>query len=140
MAVNASSIVLLRILVFCANSYAIGPSDAIRQRAEESGEDLVFNALAHPVRRQILVQLAVLGGELPSGYLAKRFHHSWPTTTRHLGVLEEAGLVTVHRTGRTRLYRLDRERVSGVVRAWLAHLEPYDSTQTWTSAGRKTTR
>jgi len=106
----------------------------------DSPEDLVFSALAHPVRREILVQLAVLGGELPSGYLAKRFSHSWPTTTRHLGVLEEAGLVSVHRTGRTSLYRLDRERVTAVVRGWLEHLDPYDPAQTWTSAGPKTTR
>jgi hypothetical protein len=30
--------------------------------------------------------------------------------------------------------------VTGVVRAWLAHLKPYDPAQTWTSAGRKTSR
>ncbi len=46
------------------------------------------------------------GGELPSGYLAQRFAHSWPTSTRHLHVLEAAGLVTVRRDGRNVAERL----------------------------------
>jgi DNA-binding transcriptional ArsR family regulator len=100
----------------------------------------VFGALAHATRRAILVQLAVLGGELPSGYLAKRFPHSWPTTTRHLNVLEEAGLVSVHRTGRTSLYRLERERLERVTGGWLRKLAPYDPSQRWSSAGPKRSR
>ena len=50
--------------------------------------EAVFEALAHQARRHIVVMLSHMGGELPSGYLASRFAHSWPTTTRHLGVLE----------------------------------------------------
>jgi DNA-binding transcriptional ArsR family regulator len=100
----------------------------------------VFNALAHATRREILVQLAVMGGELPSGYLAKRFTHSWPTTTRHLNVLEEAGLVSVHRTGRTSMYRLELDRLTRVTGGWLQHLAPYEPGQTWTSTGPKRTR
>ncbi|MDB5069697.1 MAG: hypothetical protein JWM87_808 [Candidatus Eremiobacteraeota bacterium] len=100
----------------------------------------MFGALAHATRREILVQLAVLGGELPSGYLAKRFTHSWPTTTRHLKVLEEAGLVSVHRTGRTSMYRLERERLTSALNGLLQNLAPYDPGQTWTSTGRKHTR
>jgi hypothetical protein len=46
--------------------------------------DAVFFALGHQARRHIVLLLNTSGGELPSGYLAKRFHHSWPTTTRHL--------------------------------------------------------
>ena len=95
--------------------------------------------MAHPVRREILVQLAVLGGELPSGYLAKHFTHSWPTTTRHLKVLEEAGLVSVHRSGRAGVYRLERERLDRVLNGWLDHFAPYDPDRTWTSTGPKTT-
>lgn len=85
------------------------------------------------------MQLQVLGGELPSGYLAKRFTHSWPTTTRHLKVLEEAGLVSVHRTGRASVYRLERELLETVVTGWLDHFAPYDPDQTWTSPGPNTT-
>ena len=44
--------------------------------------DRVFLALAHEARRQMLILLGQCGGELPSGYLAARFPHSWPTTRR----------------------------------------------------------
>src|SRR5215471_8165975 len=86
--------------------------------------EAVFGALAHEARRNILLILSHLGGELPSGYLAAKFQHSWPTTTRHLGVLERAGLVEVRRQGRGSLYRLNRERLRQVVEGWLGYLEP----------------
>jgi DNA-binding transcriptional ArsR family regulator len=106
-------------------------------RYQPDDVDQVFEALAHPARRHILVMLGTLGGELPSGYLAKRFEHSWPTTSRHLKVLEEAGLVLVQREGRSARYRLNRERVQGAVAQWLDYLTPVDPTQTWTSSGPK---
>jgi len=93
--------------------------------------DVVFSALAHQARRHILIVLSQLGGELPSGYLAKRFQHSWPTTTRHLGVLEKAGLVKVRREGRSSHYRIDRDRVQRVVGDWLAHLSAPSPDQKW---------
>jgi DNA-binding transcriptional ArsR family regulator len=96
-------------------------------------------ALSHEARRHILLILSHLGGELPSGYLASRFGHSWPTTTRHLGVLEKAGLVEVRRHGRSSHYRLNRERLTGVLRAWLEHLRPPTSQQKWASSGPKST-
>src|SRR6266566_7205868 len=96
------------------------------RRPARSMEEIeaVFMALSHQARRHLLLILSHLGGELPSGYLATRFHHSWPTTTRHLGVLEKAGLVEVRREGRGSHYRLNRERVRQVVGTWLSHLEP----------------
>jgi len=73
--------------------------------------EAVFAALAHEARRNILLILSHLGGELPSGYLAARFQHSWPTTTRHLRVLEKARLVEVRREGRAVMLSIDlRER------------------------------
>jgi DNA-binding transcriptional ArsR family regulator len=99
--------------------------------------EVVFFALAHEARRHIVLLLSHTGGELPSGYLAKRFHHSWPTTTRHLGVLEKAGLVVVDRRGRSSFYTLDRERVERVLGGWLAKLEPPNPKRTWTSKGPK---
>jgi DNA-binding transcriptional ArsR family regulator len=95
----------------------------------------VFTALSHQVRRHILLLLSHRGGELPSGYLATRFAHSWPTTTRHLHVLEEAGLVTVKREGRNSFYRLERDRLQMVVGGWLALLDPATPEQTWRSSG-----
>jgi DNA-binding transcriptional ArsR family regulator len=101
--------------------------------------EAVFAALAHEARRHILVLLSHLGGELPSGYLAARFQHSWPTTTRHLSVLEKAGLVEVRREGRSSHYRLQREKLERVVSGWLRHLEPVGPEKTWAPTGPRTT-
>lgn len=102
-------------------------------------EDEVFGALGHATRREILVLLDSRGGELPSGYLAKHFLHSWPTTTRHLRVLEEAGLVSVRRTGRSSIYRLERDRLREIARGWFGHFAQYDPTRSWTPSGPRTT-
>jgi DNA-binding transcriptional ArsR family regulator len=99
----------------------------------------VFQALAHEARRQILLQLGHCGGELPSGYLAARFSHSWPTTSRHLKVLEEAGLVEVRRQRRGSNYRLNRQRLESVVGGWLRYLEPVDPDQRWSPTGPRST-
>ena len=72
--------------------------------------EAVFEALSHEVRRHVVQVLAHYGPELPSGYLAQRFNHSWPTTTRHLHILEGAGIVSVRRDGRSVVYRLERDR------------------------------
>jgi DNA-binding transcriptional ArsR family regulator len=102
--------------------------------------EAVFGALAHEARRHVVLLLGHLGGELPSGYLAARFQHSWPTTTRHLKVLEEAGIVEVRRGGRSSGYRLNREHLERVVGGWLRHLQPVDPAKTWPATGPKTTR
>ncbi len=101
-------------------------------------QEVVFAALAHAVRRQIVVLLAKSGGELPSGYLASRFRHSWPTTTRHLHVLEEAKIIEVRREGRSSHYRLVRSRLQTVVSGWLDHLTPPTPEKTWSSDGPRT--
>jgi DNA-binding transcriptional ArsR family regulator len=99
--------------------------------------EAVFTALAHEARRHIVLLLGHSGGELPSGYLAQRFSHSWPTTTRHLNVLEQCGVVEVRREGRSSFYKLRREYVQRVLGRWLANLEAPTPTQTWTSSGPK---
>jgi DNA-binding transcriptional ArsR family regulator len=78
----------------------------------------VLNALAHPARRQILMTIHFRGGEMAAGEIAARFRHSWPTTTRHLGVLEAAGLVTVTQEGRGRKYQTSLAQMD-LVREWL---------------------
>ena len=102
--------------------------------------EAVFAALAHPARRHIVQLLSHAGPELPSGYLAQRFAHSWPTTTRHLRVLEEAGLVSVRREGRSSFYRLERDRVQRIVGGWLQILTPPSPRQTWRSTGARSVK
>ena len=80
----------------------------------------VFNALAHPSRRQILVVLRARGDRVTAGEIAGRFACSWPTTSRHLRALEDAGLVSVTKQGRERFYQLEKSKLKGVVAGWLA--------------------
>jgi DNA-binding transcriptional ArsR family regulator len=82
-------------------------------------EDRVFSALAHPSRRHILLTLMFRGGRMSAGEIAERFGCSWPTTTRHLNVLREAGLVSVERRGRERSYVLEASRLQHLVGEWL---------------------
>ena len=93
--------------------------DAARELAEL---DAVCSALAHATRRQILLVIHYRGGSMTAGDIAARFGHAWPTTTRHLGVLVEAGLVVRTRVGRTQVYRLDRRGLA-VMRKWLLWFE-----------------
>ena len=88
-------------------------------KAKLDAYEVVFTALAHPVRRRILLTLNFEGGSITAGRIAAMFEHAWPTTTRHLQVLESAGLLHHERRGRERVYALDRKRLE-LVRDWLA--------------------
>ena len=80
--------------------------------------EAVFTALAHPARRRILLTMNFEGGSMSAGGITDMFEHAWPTTTRHLKVLESAGLVREQRQGRSRIYSIDRRRLE-LVREWL---------------------
>jgi DNA-binding transcriptional ArsR family regulator len=91
----------------------------LRGVAELEELDRVFAALGHQTRRAILLVLRANGGQMTSGAIASRFDCSWPTTTRHLRVLEEAGLVHTVLHGRERIYELDTERLQTLTRGWV---------------------
>jgi DNA-binding transcriptional ArsR family regulator len=59
---------------------------------------------------------------MTAGEIAARFDCSWPTTSRHLRQLEQAGLVEAESRGRERVYTLNRERLQRVVGDWLGRL------------------
>jgi DNA-binding transcriptional ArsR family regulator len=99
--------------------------------------ELMFAALAHEARRHIVQMLSHFGDELPSGYLAQRLPHSWPTTSRHLAVLVAARVIDVRREGRSSFYRINRDRIRRVIGGWLGFLEPPSPTRTWRSSGRR---
>src|SRR3954465_6494181 len=65
----------------------------------------VFNAIAEPQRRAILVLLRA--GERPVTELAEELGMTQPGTSKHLRVLREVGLVRDRKAGRQRLYGLD---------------------------------
>jgi ArsR family transcriptional regulator, arsenate/arsenite/antimonite-responsive transcriptional repressor len=67
--------------------------------------DKIFDALASTPRRQILAYLSKT--ELTTAELAERFAMTAPSISRHLSMLENAGLVTSERQGQRVLYRLN---------------------------------
>lgn len=64
-----------------------------------------FRALADPTRREILGLLRA--GPKTSGEIAEHFVSSWPTVSRHLAVLREAGLILSERNGQQIVYELN---------------------------------
>jgi len=67
----------------------------------------VFAALASAPRRQLIAFLAQTA--LSTSELAQRFGISAPAVSRHLAVLQRAGLVSAERQGQRVLYRLNRD-------------------------------
>jgi DNA-binding transcriptional ArsR family regulator len=82
----------------------------------------VFQALADPTRRQILQELK--GGELPAGQIAARFPISAPAVSRHLSVLEVAGLVAERRDGNRILYSLRADALATALNDFLSAVCP----------------
>ena len=82
--------------------------------------EAVFAALSSAARRRVLITIYFNGGSMTAGEIAATFESAWPTTTRHLQVLEAAGLLAHEKKGRTRIYRLQTKRLE-LVRDWLAH-------------------
>ncbi|TLZ56314.1 MAG: winged helix-turn-helix transcriptional regulator [Methanobacteriota archaeon] len=76
----------------------------------------VFAALAHPIRRAIVEQLA--GGDATVGELAEPHKVSLPAISKHLRVLEDAGLLQVEPEGRVHRCQLDAAPLSAAF-GWL---------------------
>lgn len=81
--------------------------------------DLTFLALADPTRRAILARLAT--GEASVGELAEPFDISQPAISRHLKVLERAGLISVGQDAQRRPRRLEGKPMREA-EAWIGQL------------------
>jgi len=77
-----------------------------------------FAALADPTRRAILARLAQ--GECTVNELAAPFDMSLPAVSKHLRVLERAGLITQRREAQRRPCRIEAAQIKGVV-DWAEH-------------------
>jgi DNA-binding transcriptional ArsR family regulator len=84
--------------------------------------DKVFEALASRPRREILAYLSA--AELSTTELASRFEMSAPTISRHLSVLENAGLVTSSRQGQFVLYKLNPDNLVNTLTGFAFELCP----------------
>ncbi len=80
--------------------------------------DATFAALADPTRRAILAQLAL--GEASVNELAQPFEMSQPAISKHLKVLEHAGLISRGRDAQRRPCRLETRPLSDAT-GWLEH-------------------
>ena len=84
---------------------------------KSSDLDSIFGALADPTRRGILEQLS--RGEANVSTLAKPYDVSQPAISKHLRVLERAGLITRTRRGREHHIRVDPRPIEEA-RGWMA--------------------
>jgi len=92
----------------------------------------VFNAIAEPQRRDILMLLR--GGERPVTDLAERLGMTQPGASKHLRVLREVGLVRDRKAGKQRVYGLDarglrpiHEWTGGFERFWNESFDRLDA-------------
>lgn len=91
----------------------------------ENRLDTTFHALADPTRRGMLASLAL--GEKSIGELAEPFAMSFAGASKHVKVLEDAGLIARRRQGRTHLVRIEAKPLEEAER-WLRQWEKF-----WTS-------
>ncbi len=78
--------------------------------------DSAFHALADPTRRAVIARLTA--GPAPVRTLGEPVQIGLPTLLKHLRVLEESGLIVSEKTGRTRICRMQPQRLQ-MVEAWL---------------------
>ena len=81
----------------------------------------VFYALASLPRRQILAFLSQTA--LSTADLAERFRMSRPAVSRHLSVLQRAGLIAGERQGQRVLYRLRRDALLGALARFASEVD-----------------
>jgi DNA-binding transcriptional ArsR family regulator len=92
------------------------------ERASSERLDLTFAALADPTRRAILARLAA--GEATVTELARPFAMSQPAISKHLKVLEGAGLVSRGQDAQRRPRRLEAKPLA-VANEWLERYRKY---------------
>jgi ArsR family transcriptional regulator, arsenate/arsenite/antimonite-responsive transcriptional repressor len=83
--------------------------------------DAVFAALASLPRRQMLSFLSQTA--LSTAELAARFGMSAPAVSRHLSILQAAGLISGERQGQRVLYRLDRDMLLNALSRFAAEVD-----------------
>src|SRR4051812_42674306 len=89
---------------------------------EEAGMNQVFHALAHDARRAMLARLA--SGDLTVGQLAEPFSMSLEAASKHIRVLEGAGLVRRTVAGRRHICRLSPAPLASAY-TWLRFYERF---------------
>lgn len=84
--------------------------------------DSVFEALSSAARRKILAYLS--GGELTAGDIAERFEMTKPSISKHLAILENAGLITGEKRGQFIFYRLVSDNLVNTLNGFVQEVCP----------------
>jgi len=84
--------------------------------------DATFRALSDPTRRGMLASLAL--GEKSIGQLAEPYRMTFAGASKHVKVLEDAGLIARRRMGRTHLIRMEAKPLEEAER-WLRQWERF---------------
>ncbi|MFT3988738.1 metalloregulator ArsR/SmtB family transcription factor [Aestuariivirga sp.] len=84
--------------------------------------DRVFEALSSGVRRKILAYLS--GPSLTAGQIAERFDISKPSISKHLSILEQAGLIQAEKRGQFIHYSLVRESLVNTLNGFVQEVCP----------------
>lgn len=87
--------------------------------------DKVFQALSSAVRRRILAYLSKT--DLSAGEIAERFDMTKPSISKHLDILENAGLVHSEKRGQYVIYGLERESLAATLHDFVASVCPESS-------------
>lgn len=82
----------------------------------------IFDALSSPVRRKILAYLSAT--TLTAGEIAERFDISKPSLSKHLGILENAGLVHGEKKGQFIHYSLVRDNLVNTLNGFVQEVCP----------------
>jgi DNA-binding transcriptional ArsR family regulator len=85
-------------------------------------DDAVFRALADASRRQLLDRLFAANGQT-LGELCEGLDMTRQAVTKHLGVLEDANLISVQRRGREKLHFINPVPVNGIAERWIGKFE-----------------
>src|SRR5262249_49946772 len=84
--------------------------------------DKVFEALSSTVRRKILAYLS--GADLTAGEIADKFDISKPSVSKHLSILENAGLIVGRRQGQFIHYSLVQDNLVNTLNGYLQEVCP----------------
>ena len=82
----------------------------------------VFQALSSTVRRKILAYLS--GGRLSAGEISARFDMAKPSISKHLSILQNAGLITGEKEGQFVYYSLVEENFVNTLNGYLQEVCP----------------
>lgn len=84
--------------------------------------DKIFQALSSATRRKILAYLS--GGKMNAGQISERFSISKPSLSKHLSILENAGLVSAERSGQFIYYGLVEANLVNTLNSFVQDICP----------------